>query len=91
MWPSTMPPTVPNSVSPFDGSPSALSGASGNSAQPSAGVKRTVATAAPVDCGARLNASPPASCTVKSPAALGAAAGASAPSAPAVRNRPSFV
>ena len=40
MWPSIAPPTRPNSVAPLVGVPVAFSGASGNSAQPVAGVMR---------------------------------------------------
>ena len=89
MWPSTMPPTVPNSVAAFAGAPVACRSASGNSAQPSAAVKRTVATGLFVDAGASVNASP-ASLTSKSAAGLGSWAGASVPSLCAVTKVPSL-
>ncbi len=49
---------APYSVAAFAGAPVACRSASGNSAQPSAAVKRTVATGAFVDAGASVNASP---------------------------------
>src|SRR3954453_13668706 len=85
MWPSTSPPTLRYEIGLTAGVPVAFSSASGKTAQPSVGAKRTLCDFFRSDFGAIVKLTPFPLSTTKSAAGLGASAGVRLPSAWAAR------